>query len=495
MMTQSQTIQSKPSSSLTFGPNKIFKRQRVLFAAVIFCLGLAGCGGKMNQSGPGTPIPGQNTKVTVLLSSTANARISAFQLVLSSVTLHSKTSNSVTLLQLPLSPSPSQAFVETIHTNGDAEPLGTVTIPQDIYTSASVTVAGARFTFVTFDAGNKTLTYNTDSITGTLQSAAVLPSPVTISGDAMTLTLDLQVSKSASFTGPAPFGTYTITPTFNITPVTVKPQPTNNQNGKASGIHGRIASLSSAGFNLALPDGPTLTVTSDSNTAFQGIGAFSALSAGMFVNIDTAIQSDGSLRATRVEVEDLNAHDVMIGPLSDVESTVSDISVMDLQQQGDDFCCAPDPAGHPFHLDTSTVFRISGQLGNLQNLPFNPSFTAQNLVQGQNVSVASATFLNSGGPFTTATTVTLVPQTLNGTVTAVSTDGSFTVYTLALAPNDLIPTLTGINSVVAYVGSTTQLTNSSSISSGSVVRFSGLLLNDSGTLRMVAVQVSDGVTP
>lgn len=495
MATQSQASQSKLPCISTFNLEKCRRRLHIPFA-IIFCTSfLAGCGGGMNQPAPGTPIAGQNTKVTVLLSSTANARISAFQLSLASVTLTSKTGKSVTLFQLPQSSSPSQAFVETIHTNGDAEPFATATIPQDIYTSASVTVSGARFTFVTFDSGTKTLSYFTDSITPSVAASAVLPSPITISGDAMTLSLDLQVSKSASFTGPPPFGTYTITPTFDISPLTVVPQPANNQNGKATGVHGRVASINATGFNLALPDGPTLPVNSGSNTVFQGISAFPALATGMFVDVDTAVQPDGSLLATRVEVEDTSAHDVMIGPLSQVSNTVSDINVMDLQQQGDDFCCAPDPAGNPFHWDANTVFRASGQFNNLQDLPFTANFSAANLVPGQNVSVASATFLNSGGPFTTATTVTLVPQTINGTVTAVSTSGNFTLYTVALAPSDLIPTLTGINSVVAYVDSNTQMINFSFISTGSVVRFNGLLLNDNGTLRMVSGQVSDGVTP
>src|SRR5215469_16097597 len=124
MMTQSQASQSKLSNISTFNLEKCRKRLPILFGIVIFCMSsLAGCGGGMNQPAPGTSIAGQNTKVTVLLSSTANARISAFQLSLSSVTLTSKTGKNVTLFQMPQSSSPSQAFVETIHTNGDAEPL------------------------------------------------------------------------------------------------------------------------------------------------------------------------------------------------------------------------------------------------------------------------------------------------------------------------------------------------------------------------------------
>lgn len=155
----------------------------------------------------------------------------------------------------------------------------------------------------------------------------------------------------------------------------------------------------------------------------------------------------------------------------------------------------PDPVGSPFRWDGNTVFRITGQFGNLPSLPFTASFIAGNMSVGQKVSIASATMVNSGSPFTLATTISLVPQTVNGTVNAVSSSRSFTVYSVTLAANDLIPTLTGMGNVTVYVGSNTQMITSSPITVGSMVRFNGLLFNDNGVLRMVSGQVSDGVTP
>lgn len=40
-----------------------------------------------------------------------------------------------------------------------------------------------------------------------------------------------------------------------------------------------------------------------------------------------------------------------------------------------------------------------------------------------------------------AASITLLPQTLNGIVSAVTNDGGFAVYTVTLAPYDLIPVL------------------------------------------------------
>jgi hypothetical protein len=112
---------------------------------------------------------------------------------------------------------------------------------------------------------------------------------------------------------------------------------------------------------------------------------------------------------------------------------------------------------------------------------------------GQNVYVSSPSISFQAVPITPTTTVTLMPQTINGTIGSVTTSGSFEVYTLNLAPYDFIPTLNGATSVVVYVDNNTQLLNSAPFGMGSVIRFSGLIFNDGGVLRMDCRQVNDGV--
>jgi hypothetical protein len=102
-----------------------------------------------------------------------------------------------------------------------------------------------------------------------------------------------------------------------------------------------------------------------------------------------------------------------------------------------------------------------------------------------------------------ATTATLVPQTINGMVSAISTSGSLTTYTVTLAPYDLFPDfavqpgqtalLSIPNTVMVYADSNTQLLNSKPIAVGSLIRFNGLVFNDNWTLRMDCAQINDGV--
>src|SRR5882724_7937267 len=69
---------------------------------------------------------------------------------------------------------------------------------------------------------------------------------------------------------------------------------------------------------IRVPDGPTFTIATNASTVYQGIGNFSALAAGMIVNLDLMHQSDGSLLATRIEVDDPGATNVLAGPIGTV---------------------------------------------------------------------------------------------------------------------------------------------------------------------------------
>jgi hypothetical protein len=99
--------------------------------------------------------------------------------------------------------------------------------------------------------------------------------------------------------------------------------------------------------------------------------------------------------------------------------------------------------------------------------------------------------------------MTLMPQTLNGTVESSTTSGLFTVYTVVLASYDLFPSLatqpgqtsllTNPSVVQVYVDSNTQKLNATTLGAGATFRFYGLVFNDNGTLRMDCAQVNDGL--
>ena len=157
----------------------------------------------------------------------------------------------------------------------------------------------------------------------------------------------------------------------------------------------------------------------------------------------------------------------------------------------------------PYFDFSNTTFQITGHFTNLQSLPFVPSFNAANMVAGQNVDVTAGVLTLGGSTYTPANTITLIPQTINGTVQSISTSGGFTLYTVSLASYDLFPQLAvqqgqitvldNPSEVQVYVDSHTQTLNTQPLAVGTTLRFYGLVFNDSGTLRMDCGRVNDGV--
>jgi hypothetical protein len=157
----------------------------------------------------------------------------------------------------------------------------------------------------------------------------------------------------------------------------------------------------------------------------------------------------------------------------------------------------------PYSYDANTAFRVSGQLVVPSNLPFSAMFDSANMIAGQSVAVGSQVIVTSGGTLTHATTITLMPQTINGTVTGVASNGGFTVYNVSLAAYDPFTLLAvqpgqatvlqNPSSIEIYADNNSQMLNSNAIAVGSVLRFNGLIFNDSGTARMACRQVNVGV--
>jgi hypothetical protein len=456
------------------------------------------------------PLTG-NTAVTVIISSTANDQLAEFDLGFQSITLTSQSGKTVTLASSSTSGPPLDA--EFMHLNGTAQPLLTATIPQDIYTSATMTLGGGAFVCLALGQvdGEQTLSSATYSLfppTATVN----FPSPLTVTGTSMALSLNLLVSQSATLgdcVNVAGFSGFSAAPTFNLAPLTLAASPTNSANGRVMGIDGEVTAVSSGGnsFTLLIPNyvpaetGLPVSVQSDGNTMYQGISGPSALRVGAFVNMDGTIQSDGSLLATRIAVEDPSAVYVFRGPLMQVASSVSSFFMHAREMQGAGIPGYPTGEGAPFNYG-SAAFQISGQLSNLGSLPFVPSFNGSNMVPGQEVYISTTT-LPFNGPYPAVATMTLMPQTIDGTVAALSQSGSFTDYTVSLASYDLFPMLAvqpdqttvenNPSQVEVYVDNNTQLLNTQPLATGSTLRFYGLVFNDNGTLRMDCAQVNDGV--
>ena len=474
----------------------------LLFLAPAVIIGglLTGCGSGSQLQSP--PPPGGNTSVVVLLTSTANDQLVSFNALIQSIALVDKAGTSTTILTNPQSFSP---LGEWMHLNGASVPLPTVSVPQGTYISAVVMVYGCSFTNMSYTAnGFLTSTFAEGLCAeGTGLTTVNLPNPITVAGSAMAFSLDLQVSQS--YTLDATAQTYTIDPVFTLTPVAIAAQPTNETNGKVTVSNAQVTSVGTSGntFTVQTVDSPPpLVIVSNASTVFQGISGAAALAPNLLLSFDAAIQPDGSLLATRIEVDDPAAVAAVVGPFTIPVIAPGVFSTITLEQNGCTTSNIPF-CGNIYYIN-GTAFDISGELTNLAILPFAASFANASFFQGQDVQISSSG-IPDGQSIEVATSITLLPQTLNGTVSAVTNDSGFAVYTVTLASYDLIPILqnytsntppphlTNPTTILVYADTSTSFLNSGTVGVGSLIRFRGVIFDDNGTLRMDATTIYDGV--
>jgi hypothetical protein len=474
---------------------------------------IAGCSSGGPASSAAAPVtPAATTQVNLVVSSEANDQLAIFAAQLQSVTLSNSSGHSVTLLSSPL-------FLEFMHFNGVAGPLATATIPQDTYTSATVAVGNAQFScdFINASGALNLATF----AYGYMPAGHVtvtLPQPITVTGDSMGIALGLLVSQSAtagSCTADAPtqnsIALYSITPTFELTGVVSTDAVAAARYLSVKEYMGEIGTFDAASgiLQLQVPsaadqtNGPvSLQVSVDTATVLQGVSSTAGLNAGTFVTLDGMLRADGSVRATRIAVADPLAVNVRRGPVLMVPSSEPVVQMQPIQGQGADNVV--DMESFDF---AGTSFRISGELSNLQQLPFTASFTNANMVAGQNIYVSAPQYILSGGfsYYAAATTITLMPQTIDGTVYSVGGSGNFTVYGVELGSQDLFPSLavqagqttrlTQPGQIQVYVDNNTQQLASTPVTVDAPARFYGLVFNDNGVLRMDAAAIFDGLAP
>lgn len=483
--------------SVWFGPSA--RRFVLLFAPAALFATVVGCGSGGTPQIPTGPAPAGNTTVALQLASTGNDQLTEFGMTIDSISLTNQAGKTTTIFSTP-------ATVDLLQANGNSIPLAVVPVPQDTYTSAAVTVDYPYFSYIFRDTSGS-MNFQTDQVRGTLSSTVKLAAPLTVSGSTMGITLDLQ-TVSSFVVNAIPFK---ITPVFNLTGFAPAATPTAAQ--KSTGTAGRITAASGTSMTVALSNSAvpananaqqSMAVSLSSNTVFQGVASAAQLAPGTFINMDLALQPDASYQATRVEVQDKVAVDIAEGPIWEVNPSTNYFGLAPQVEQGKDLTPLPFDFEIAYVPAGTTVFQTSARFAGVSGLPFPAVFDEASLAAGQRVSVGSSNISHVAPSYTTPTTVTLMPQTINATVTGASTAGNYSVYTVQLAPYDPIVQLntpaTGTTdtflahpqTVNVYISSTTAQ-NAGTPAAGQTYRFEGLLFNDAGTLRMVCDQVNTGL--
>ncbi|MGH9508058.1 MAG: DUF5666 domain-containing protein [Terriglobales bacterium] len=493
-----------------------------LAAATAFAVG---CGGApavapattVSQAAPET------TQVFLLASGVGGDEPTAFSVDFSQIQLTTKAGAAATVLSAPGCangnlPSGGCPGAEFMHVNGiNSLPFYSARVPSGVYSGATV-VPGACYIDTVGESGSGLeINFgegNCGQTAGGGQpsaDAAVIsvPQPITLSSYPMALILSLDAPASYQISGCADiYGgncTDNISPHFTLTAVPLLPNP---DAPTVRGLNAQIESITGTTLRLQSEDGAAATVDTAPATVYSGVGGLAGLAAGMFIRFSGTVQINGTLLASRIEVDDSTAQIwddgftfSPVGPGPDGKTPMFGFAyVNSLGPSG-----AVDQADtEGFYLNSGTTFAIAGPASDLAGLPFTPTFNAQTLTGGQHVSVYySAGPTVSGRPL--ATTVVLVPEIIPGVVTAVGSSGQDVMYTVQLSPEDLIPQVASLAgdfphladpaTIYVYASPTTAMAAPDAVNADTPWRFRGLLFNDNGTLRMVCDAILPAAAP
>ncbi len=438
---------------------------------------VAGCTASNTLTGGGTNITSATTSVPVSITDAPGDQVVAASLTLNSVVLTDQKNQTSSILSAPLT-------FEAAHLDAVQEPLFTPAIPQDTYTSVTITYSSAQVAYI--DPTTKQLVLATATLANTSQ-VFTFPTPLAVNSTNTSLIIDFLVANSVSISG----STVTATPQFHIAPAPIAATPTNATNGLLTGIRGKVSALGANQFTLTNPEGLSVVIDVNSSTQYQGLSGFSALAVGALVEVDVQVQSTASFLALRVEqqVPPTATAELLVGPVTTVTGSPATSFTQVVRQQ-----IGPPASTTPIQKDTITVnsqtqWVMPGLWQNLlaAGLPFKPTFNASTLFAGQVVAVQTGGVSNNAA---TAQAVFLAPQTVAGTITgglAPTCMGCWGQLTLTLPSGSWLATITGQSTVTVILPAGIQALPGATAATSSVVRFNGFLFNNGGVLTLVAV--------
>jgi hypothetical protein len=268
---------------------------------------------------------------------------------------------------------------------------------------------------------------------------------------------------------------------------------------------GSVSSLSGTQFTMNSMMGiQQQTFMTNASTQFAGNG-FSGLGAmtnGMMVAVNAALQADGTYLAQRVEAMGPGANGMMgSGVVTSITGNPpTQITIAANAGQGGGMMASSIAGTLTVTIPASTPYNIDSDNVDLTGLPFTPAFGPTSLTKGQRVEVVSGGGMLGGGMMggrgsLTATQVCLEQQGLHGTVSDYTVSGSQATFTLTLPADSAFTTLTGVTTVQVFQQADTHLHEILAVVNGNDLVVRGLLFYDTGSssYKFVASCITEGI--
>ena len=448
---------------------------------------LAGCGGgnRLLPPGPTPPQPGSTT-VDVSLGDAPADWIMSFGMTVNSMTLTGSSGQSVELLSAPTT-------MEMMQLMATLRPLAITSVPQGTYTEATITMSEMSLGYM----DPSTHTYMKKTVAGPVSGTISFSPALTVGGQTSVLAFDMDMAKSVSIDGS---GRVTVTPQFSAVLNPVSPTTPDPWAGWMPHMVGSVASISGSQFTMNVMMGlQNPSFAADSNTHFVGLGGMGMMGTGNIVDVAAALQPDGTLLAQRITSLQGSSGGMMgSGILQAISGNPpTQLTMAANDGIGGGMMMSNISGMLAVNLSGSTPCSMDGEGVDLSNLPFTPVFDCQHMGLGQNIQVMSGSAMMGGGMMgggssgtINASQIMLEQQALRGTVSNYVPNGPQAAFTLNLAPDSALATLSGKVSVTVYQQAATRMHELSAISNGQEVEARGLMFNDSGAYKLVAAQLA-----
>jgi Domain of unknown function (DUF5666)/Domain of unknown function (DUF4382) len=424
------------------------------------------------------------TAVQVRIGDAPVDKVLAFELTINSITLTKADGTTKSVLSSPTE-------VELTHLAGTFEPLTLNNISQGTYTKATITVASPDVTYI--DAGTGLIVEKHPTLTTSTVTVTFPNGGLTFGSASTSLNFDFNLANSLVFDAS---NNVTVTPVFTVSAVSVASnqqeqdnQEQDNDDGQVEDEHGTVVSVN--GSTIVIATGKSdLSFLTNSNTTYDGVGGLSGIQVGATVQIDAETQSDGSLLAKKIEIE--NNQNNSLDAEGIVTSVTGKPAVSFKVLVQNEVCAAPSGSKPALGSEVvvtvlgSTTYKINVDHNDLTNLPFTPVFN------GNTISPAQRVETDVDSPNTTAVLakrVKLQQQSLSGTVSGYTVTNGRGSFTLTLSSDSMFAKLSGLTTVTVYQQSATKLKNIASINNGDAIRVRGLLFLDGTQYRLVASHV------
>jgi hypothetical protein len=447
--------------------------KRVVVFTGLFLLAvliIAGCGTSSSKTSSTTG----GSMLMVAMGDATSDRIIAFGLTVNTMTLTGGSNPTIVS-------TPTQ--LEFVRNAGTFQPLVTAQIAPATYTGATFTLSNPQVVAV------DPVSHLPVQLTAALSTSTVsvtFNTPLMISGSAaVEVDFDLDLANSVTISG----NTATINPVFHVSTKIVRDQ----DNDDFRDVRGAVTAVTAPNFTIASRQmTQLLTFATDSNTQFEGISGLSQLTAGMIVEVNAQEQSNGTLLAKRVEVEE-NSDDGM-----EVEGFITAETGSPATQfmLNNEFGSGPIAAllnllgigtSVTVNVSSTTTFSVSDS-DDINSSGLSVAFDANDIGKAQRVEAGAMHqgSFSMSGLVLNADRVRLLQQSLAGTVS--NANGS--TFTLTTASDSAFASLTGQTTITVQVLNST--TPNVTPANGATVRVRGLLFfnGTSKTYTLVASSIN-----